>query len=71
MRYHDMNRNTRLYRCDRCGRDGLPSIINSQDVDYCLECWGRANDIKADAVEKEPSLSSLKREVKFCVDLRP
>lgn len=71
MRYHDMNRNKNLYRCDHCGRDGLPSIINSQDVDHCLECWNTANKAKADEVEKGLYLSLLKREVKFCIDLHP
>ena len=71
MRYHDMNRNTNLYRCDRCGRDGLSSIINSQDVDHCTECWEKANKAKADEPDKGLSLSLLKREVKFCIDLHP
>ena len=66
-----MNRNTNLYRCDRCKRDGLPSIINSQDVDYCIECWEKANKAKADEPDKGLSLSLLKREVKFCIDLHP
>lgn len=39
MRYHDMNHHKNLFRCDRCGRDGLPSIINSGYLDYCLDCW--------------------------------
>ena len=71
MRYHDMNRNTNLYRCDRCTRDGLPSIINSQNVDYCIECWEKANKAKADEPDKGLSLSLLKREIKFCIDLHP
>jgi hypothetical protein len=71
MRYHDMNRDTNLHRCDRCGRDGLPSIINSQDVDHCLECWNTANKAKADEAEKGLYLSLLKREVKFCIALNP
>ncbi len=71
MRYHDMNQNTKLHRCDRCGRDGLPFIINSQNVDYCLECWSTANQVKADEAEKELYLSSLKKEVKFSIDLNP
>jgi len=56
MRYLDTDRNTNLYRCDRCGRDGLSSIINSQNVDHCLECWIIINNIKVDAVREEPSL---------------
>lgn len=71
MRYHDMNRNTRLYRCDLCGRDGLPSIINSRNVDHCLECWEKMSKAKADEAGKTASLSSLKREVKFCIALNP
>ena len=71
MRYHDMNRNTNLYRCDLCERNGLPSIVNSQNVDHCLECWNKANKAKADEAEKGLSLSLLKREVKFCIDLYP
>jgi hypothetical protein len=71
MRYHDVNRNKNLYRCDRCGRDGLPSIINSRSADHCLECWNKANKAKADEAEKGLYLSLLKREVKFCIDLHP
>jgi len=71
MRYHDMNRNTNLYRCDRCGRDGLPSILNSRSADHCLECWNTVNKAKVDEAEKELSLSSLNRESKFCIDLHP
>jgi len=71
IRYHDMNRNTKLHRCNRCGRVGLPSIINSQNVDYCLECWNTANKANADEAEKGLYLSSLKREDKFCIALNP
>jgi hypothetical protein len=69
MRYHDMNRNSNLYRCDRCRRDSLPSIINSQNVDYCIECWNKVNMAKADEAEKGLSLSLLRREDKFCIAL--
>jgi len=71
MRYHDVNRNTNLYRCDHCRRNGLPSIINSQNVDHYLECWNKANKTKADEAEKGLSLSLLKREIKFCIPLNP
>ena len=69
--YHDVNRNTKLYKCDRCGRDGLPSIINSQNMDHCLECWNTANKVKVDEADKGLYLSSLKREDKFCFGLNP
>jgi hypothetical protein len=71
MRYHDINRNTNLYRCDLCGRDSLPSIINSQESDHCLECWNTASKAKADEAEKGLYLSLLKREVELCIDLHP
>jgi hypothetical protein len=71
MQHHNMNQNTKLHRCDRCGRDGLSSIINSQNVDYCLECWNNAKEVKADEAEKGFYLSSLKREDKFCIALNP
>jgi len=71
MRCHDVNRNTKLHRCARCGRDGLPSVINSQNVDYCLECWNTANQVKADEAEQGFYLSLLKREDKFCIALNP
>jgi len=71
MRYHDMNQNIKLHGCARCGRDGLPSIINSQNVDYCLECWKTANQVKADEAERGFSLPLLKREDKFCIAPNP
>ena len=71
MRYHALNRNTNLYRCDRCRRDGLPSIINSQESDHCLECWNKVNKTKADEAEKGLYLSWLKRQAKFCIALNP
>jgi hypothetical protein len=70
MRCHDMNRNPKLHRCARCGRDGLPSIINSQNVDHCLECWEKAK-AKADEAEKDFSFPLLRREDKFCIGLNP
>jgi len=66
-----MNRKKKLYRCDLCGRDGLSSIINSQNVDHCLECWDRADKIKADSVKKGFPFSLPTKEVKFCIDLHP
>jgi hypothetical protein len=69
MRHHQMNQNTKLHRCDRCGRERLPSIINSQNVDYCLECWNTVNKTKADEAEQGFYLPSLKREDKYCIGL--
>jgi len=71
MRYHDMNRNMILCKCDRCGRNELHSIVNSQNLDHCLECWNTANKAKLDEAEKELCLSLLKREDKFCIGLNP
>ncbi len=69
MRYHDMNRNTKLYGCDLCGKHGFPSIINVRNVDHCFGCWERVSKAKGEETEKGLYLSSLKKEVKFCIAL--
>lgn len=53
MRYHDINHPIKLYKCDACGRDGLSSVINSKNMDYCLECWDKADNVEVVSVEKE------------------
>jgi hypothetical protein len=70
MRYQNLDFKTKMYRCDKCGKDGLFSIINSKHVDYCLPCY-RANHSRVFSVETGLSSPFLKKRVKLYIPFYP